>query len=116
MQPSRRTFRPTVYDHKSTREDPVNKERVICEKLRKLGFAQERNIRLYGEEFHLISNPIPDGDGFAVDGIARVSGDQRRIRVPLSIVVTIRQELTAWKTRSASKTKLPPKADQLALD
>jgi hypothetical protein len=80
----------------------VNKERIICEKLRKLGYARQRHIRLYGEEFDLISNPIPDGDGFAVDGIASKSGDQRRIRVPLSIVVTIRRELAVLENKIAA--------------
>jgi hypothetical protein len=79
--------------------DLVNKENFICEKLRRLGYARERRIRLYGEEFRLVSNPKPDGDGFAIDGIASSSGNQRRIRVPLSIVVTIRQELAALENR-----------------
>jgi hypothetical protein len=80
----------------------VNKEKFICEKLRKLGYARQRHIRLYGEEFDLISNPIPDGDGFAVDGIASQSGARRRIRVPLSLVVTIRQELTTLENKIAA--------------
>jgi hypothetical protein len=67
---------------------------VICAKLRELGYATERHIRLYGEEFRLVSDPIPDGDGFAVEGIARRSGKPRYIRIPLSIVHTLRQEFT----------------------
>ena len=66
---------------------------VICERLRKLGYARARHMRLYGEEFYLISDPIPDGDGFAVEGIARGSGKSRYIRIPLSIVHTLRREL-----------------------
>jgi hypothetical protein len=66
---------------------------VICARLRELGYARKRHVRLYGEEFHLISDPIPEGDGFAVEGIARRSGKSRLIRIPLSIVHTLRQEL-----------------------
>jgi hypothetical protein len=84
----------------------VNKEIFICDRLRKLGFARERRIRLYGEEFRLVSNPTPDGDGFAVDGIARGSDDQRRIRVPLSLVVTIRHELEALENQTRSERKI----------
>jgi hypothetical protein len=83
----------------------VNKENFICEKLRRLGYARERRIRLYGEEFRLVSNPKPDGDGFAVDGIACGSGDRRRTGVPLSLVVTIRQEL-AVREKKIHKDKL----------
>jgi hypothetical protein len=79
--------------------DLAKTENFICEKLRRLGYARERSIRLYGEEFRLVSNPKPDGDGFAIDGIARGSGDQRRIRVPLSLVVTIRKELSVLENK-----------------
>jgi hypothetical protein len=42
---------------------------IICRRLQALGYAREKQIKLYGEEFHLVPNPIPDGDGFAVEGI-----------------------------------------------
>ena len=67
---------------------------AICERLIEFGYANERHIRLYGEEFHLVSDPIPDGDGFAIKGIARRSGIARYIGIPLSIVHMLRQELT----------------------
>ena len=70
-----------------------DKQFAICARLRELGYASKRHVRLYGEEFHLISDPIPEGDGFAVEGIARRSGKSRLIRIPLSIVHTLRQEL-----------------------
>ena len=84
----------------------MNTEIFICEKLRKMGYAQERRIRLYGEEFRLVSNPTPDGDGFAIDAIAHGSGAPRRIGVPLSLVVTIRQELKILESRAAPKDKI----------
>lgn len=80
--------------------DRIDQERFICERLRKMGYAQERHIRLYGEEFDLVSNPVSDGEGFAVEGIARRSGVHRRIGVPMSLVVTIRQEHKILETRS----------------
>jgi len=52
----------------------------VCERLRKFGFAERRTIRLYGEELYLISNPIPAGDGFAVEAIDRRSGNKKRVR------------------------------------
>lgn len=73
--------------------NPASAQILICEKLKKFGYAQERHIRLYGEEFHLISNVFPDGNGFAIEGIARTSGMLRRMRIPLSIVQTLRREL-----------------------
>ena len=84
----------------------MNHEKFICEKLRRMGYARERRIRLYGEEFDLVSNPVAEGDGFAVDGIARTSGDHRRIGVPLSLVVTLRQELKILENQAALEDKL----------
>jgi hypothetical protein len=72
---------------------PAGTEVLICEKLKKFGYSRERRIRLYGEEFHLISNPFPEGNGFAVEGIARSSGELKRMRIPLSLVQTLRREL-----------------------
>ena len=70
-----------------------NEQLAICERLRKLGYSRTRHLRLYGEEFYLISDPIPDGEGFAVKGIARRSGKSRYIRIPLSTVHTLRREV-----------------------
>jgi len=70
-----------------------DKQLAICEKLRKLGYCRERHMRLYGEEFYLISDPIPEGEGFAVKGIARRSGKSRYIRIPLSTVHPLRREV-----------------------
>ena len=70
-----------------------DKGQAICEKLQKLGYAREKHIKLYGEELHLVSNPVPDGDGFSVEGIVRRSGKLKRLRIPLSLVHTVRKEI-----------------------
>jgi len=66
---------------------------LICERLKKFGYASSRHIRLYGEEFDLVSNPFPDGNSFAVEAVARSSGEVRRMLIPLSLVQTLRREL-----------------------
>ena len=71
---------------------PCDQQFFICARLSELGFASEQRVRLYGEEFYLVSDPVPDGDGFAVEGIACGSVKSRRIRIPLSIVHVLRQE------------------------
>jgi len=76
-------------------KNPANAEVLICEKLMKFGYAQERHIRLYGEEFHLVSNAFPDGEGFAVEGVTRHSGEVRRMRIPLPVVQMLRHELAS---------------------
>ena len=65
---------------------------VIVEGLRKLGYASERCIRLYGDEFQLVSDPVPDGDGFSIEGIEHSSGRSRSIRIPLSPLNMVRRQ------------------------
>jgi hypothetical protein len=70
----------------------MDKEVFICERLRKLGYARDLQVRLYGEELHLVSNPVPDGAGFSVEGVVIRSGKLRRVRIPLTVVDMTAQE------------------------
>ena len=64
-----------------------NNNNGLCERLKRLGFAQENRMRLYGEEFELVSDPFIVGhDVVFVDAIERKSRMQRRVRIPLPIV------------------------------
>jgi hypothetical protein len=71
----------------------MNKQRVICERLKKFGYASERRIRLYGEELHLVSNPVADEAGYSVLALAVKSGKLRHMRIPLSVVGMLEREL-----------------------
>jgi hypothetical protein len=68
-------------------------QQIICARLQELGFAREKHIKLYGEEFELVSNPVPDGNGFAVKGLTSGSNKVRRVRIPLTLVQTAHKEL-----------------------
>ncbi|MGP0019041.1 MAG: hypothetical protein ACLPHP_10770 [Candidatus Sulfotelmatobacter sp.] len=60
---------------------------VLCAKLKQLGFAQQSKMRLYGEEFEFLSDPIVIADGaVCVDAREKRSSQTRRIRIPLPIV------------------------------
>ncbi len=65
----------------------TEKQASLCERLKQLGFKQENQMRLYGEEFELLGEPIVMGDNLVlVDAIEKKSGQRRRARIPLSIV------------------------------
>lgn len=60
----------------------------LSEKLKSLGFAQEKQMKLYGVELELVSDPIiaeGDDDVF-VEAIETKTRQPRRIRIPLNIV------------------------------
>ncbi len=71
----------------------AEKHILLCKELRRLGYGPHCRVRLYGEEFDLISNPVRDGSGYSIDGISHASGSVRHIRIPLPIVHTIEHEL-----------------------
>lgn len=69
----------------------------LCEELQRLGYAVRCRIRLYGDEFELISNPFPTGSGYAVEGKSRRSHVVRQVRIPLSLVRTIEREFVVME-------------------
>ena len=38
----------------------------VCDHVKHLGYATSGRIRLYGEEFEVVSDPFPENDGIAV--------------------------------------------------
>jgi len=75
----------------------MTKQQVsLCDRLKRLGFSKENQLKLYGQEFDLVSDPIVMGDDLVfVDAIERKSRQQRRVRVPLPIVHMANRELRA---------------------
>jgi hypothetical protein len=70
----------------------MDRQGWVCLRLRDLGYAKERHIRLYGNDLHLTSNPMADDGGYSVEGIERKSGAVRRMRIPLMVVRVVEQE------------------------
>ena len=64
-----------------------NRPQAVCETLKRLGYAQDNQVRLYGEIFHLVSDPISIGENLVVvnarDG---KSGKVIRVRIPPIVV------------------------------
>lgn len=75
----------------------AEKQSLVCERLRSLGYRSARTIRLYGEELHLISDPAPHENGFAVEGVSVKSLIVKRVRIPLSVVTMIEREIAHRK-------------------
>ena len=71
----------------------MDKREVVCERLKKFGYASERRIRLYGEELHLVSNPVAEETGYSVLAVAVRSCNLRHLRIPLSVVGMLEREL-----------------------
>lgn len=70
------------------------RQRNLCESLKRLGYGRNMQVRLYGADYDLISDPIVVGDRLVlVDAIERRSGQSTRIRIPLTILRVARQNI-----------------------
>ena len=59
----------------------------LCERLKQLGFSRQSQIRLYGSQFELVSDPLViSEDVVLVDAVERKSGKSCRVRIPLNII------------------------------
>jgi hypothetical protein len=64
----------------------------LSERIKRLGFAHKTQVKLYGQVFEIVSDPIVMGDTLVfIDGIEKKSGIVRRIRIPLPIVLVAKQ-------------------------
>jgi len=57
----------------------------ICERLKNMGYAESKRIRIYGEEIEVVSNPFPDGNSIAVRGISKRDAGVRVVRLPVPV-------------------------------
>jgi len=62
----------------------------ICESVKRLGYGAKQNIRLYGEEFEVISDPFPDAGGIAVSVKTKKSNRIRVIQLPATVLQSVR--------------------------
>jgi hypothetical protein len=66
---------------------------AICARLIALGYARQSRVRMYGEEFELISNPFFDEHGFALQAVSTRSGETRKLQVPLYVLRAVMLEV-----------------------
>ena len=59
----------------------------LCERLQRLGFTAGTQMKLYGEVYDFLSEPIVlTNEVVLVDAKEKKSGQTRRVRVPLLII------------------------------
>jgi hypothetical protein len=64
----------------------------VCIQLQKMGYAQSKRIRIYGQEFEVVSNPFPQGDGIAVQAFSQGERQTRTLRLPLPVVQMVTRQ------------------------
>ena len=74
----------------------INSVEEACARIKQLGYVASRRVRIYGEEFELLSDPFPQADQIAIRAKAKSDSRVRILRLPVSIVPGgRRQQVTA---------------------
>ena len=58
----------------------------VCEEVRKFGYSPTHNIRIYGEEFEVLSDPFPSDGGIAVHVKSKRSKQTRVLFLPSMVI------------------------------
>jgi hypothetical protein len=58
----------------------------ICARVKHLGYAPSERIRVYGEEFEVVSDPFPEANGIAVHVTTRKDPSIRVLRLPATVL------------------------------
>jgi hypothetical protein len=58
----------------------------VCAHLKHLGYAISRHIRLYGEEFDVVSDPFPEAGGIAVHVTTKKDLTIRVLQIPAPVL------------------------------
>ena len=82
-----------AFIHRFTR---INSVEEACARIKQLGYVASRLVRIYGEEFELLSDPFPQADQIAIRAKAKSDSRVRILRLPVTIVQAgRRQQVTA---------------------
>lgn len=66
----------------------------VCASVKRLGYGARQKIRLYGEEFEVISDPFPEAGGIAVSVKTKKGDHVRVIQLPATVLQSVRRPLS----------------------
>jgi len=69
----------------------------ICNRVKNLGYRVSGRVRLYGEEFEVVSDPFPEAEGIAVHVKTKKNPTVRVLQLPATVLQTVRRRRPAEK-------------------
>ena len=58
----------------------------VCAEIKKFGYTISQRIRIYGEEFEVLSDPFPNEGGVAIEVRSRNSPEARVLQLPATVI------------------------------
>lgn len=59
----------------------------VCAHIKRSGYGQSQVVRIYGEEFEILSDPFPKDAGVAVQVRSRRTSQVRSLQLPAMLVM-----------------------------
>jgi len=63
----------------------------VCARIRQFGYAASQEIRIYGEEFEVLSDPFPSDGGIAIQVRSKRTLQARVLQLPATVIHRVRQ-------------------------
>jgi len=73
-------------------EDIVNSSQAhlpvaeVCAQIKNSGYAQSQKVRIYGEEFEILSDPFPNEVGIAIQVRSHRTYEVRQLQLPATLI------------------------------
>jgi len=65
----------------------------VCARIRQFGYAVSQKIRIYGEEFEVLSDPFPSEGGIAIQVRSKRTLQARVLQLPSTVVHRVSQSI-----------------------
>ena len=65
----------------------------VCACVKRLGYGASQMVRLYGEEFEVISDPFPEAGGIAISVRTKKDSGPRVLQIPATILRSVKRHL-----------------------
>jgi hypothetical protein len=62
----------------------------VCASVKRLGYGASQSVRLYGEEFEVISDPFPEAGGIAVSVKTKRNQTIRVVQLPTTVLQSVK--------------------------
>ncbi len=78
--------------------EPIDKRATDdSDRIKDLGYGLSHHIRMYGQRFDIVSDPFPDGDGIAIEVTTAKEPRKRKLRLPRTLLVGLKELLPRTK-------------------
>ena len=65
----------------------------VCARIKQFGYAVSQEIRIYGEEFDVLSDPFPSDGGVAIHVRSKRTLQSRVLQLPATIIHRVTERL-----------------------